>query len=309
MASEASRALSVVIPTYRRPHLLDQALASLREQDIPHDEFEVIVVDDASGPQTVAVLEQAAAMSENLHWVTQSRNRGPAAARNRGVDLATSSLLLFMDDDIVASPSLVKTHIALHADQPETYGVVGLVEWLPSLDITPFMAWLETFPLQFGFATMTEGLQGDPTGAFYTCNLSMKRSLFETVGGFDERFPFAAYEDTELAIRLIRQGFELDYRRSPLAWTSRPITLDEFCARMTKVAQSALVFGEAYPEVDPVIQDLARPQYSALGFAGLRLLSVVAPRFLGRDVRTAYYYERIRRAYSSGLALGRPASK
>lgn len=309
MATAAGPTLSVVIPTYRRPQLLEQCLASLRQQKRSAADFEVIVVDDASGPETVAVLEQAAGLATNLRWVSQPHNRGPAAARNRGVELAEGELLLFMDDDIVASPALVESHIALHAEKPDTYGVVGLVEWLPALHVTPFMRWVEAFPLQFGFATMTEGLQGDPTGAFYTCNLSMKRSLFRAAGGFDERFPFAAYEDTELAIRLIKQGFELDYRRAPLAWNSRPMTLDEFCGRMSKVAQSALVFREAYPEVDPIIQDLVESRYSNIGLKLLALLARISPRFLGRDPRSAYYHERVRRAYQSGLATGRPTSK
>jgi hypothetical protein len=78
---------------------------------------------------------------------------------------------------------------------------------------------------------------------------------------------------------------------------------------MSKVAQSALVFGEAYPGVDPINPDLIHSQYTAAGLLVLRLLAPVAPKLGGLRPREAYYLERIRRAYQSGLAAGRPASK
>jgi GT2 family glycosyltransferase len=304
-----SLAISVVIPTYRRPELLAQCLDGLRHQDVPESTFEVIVVDDASGPETTAVVEKAAHATGNVRSLTQPHNRGPAAARNRGVAASSAPLLLFLDDDIVASPSLVGTHVRLHSGTPDTYGLIGLVEWLPSLKVTHFMRWLDRVPNQFAFHTMEEGLQDDPAGKFYTCNLSMKRRLFDDVGGFDERFPFAAYEDTELAIRLIAKGFHLDYRKAALAWNSRAVTLDEFCSRMAKVAQSAHVLAEAFPGTDPFIADLAAPRYSNLQLALLRAVSVPFPTLLGRNLRSSYYWERVRRAYRDGLAAGRPASK
>lgn len=301
-------ALAVVIPTYRRPELLEQCIEGLRGQDVAASDFEVVVVDDASGPDTVAVLQRAAASTPNLRWASQPRNRGPAAARNRAVAMSSAPLLLFLDDDIVASPSLVRTHLELHTGMPETYGVVGHVEWLPSLHVTGFMRWLDGVPLQFAFAQMTEGKQADPSGAFYTCNVSITRRLFDAAGGFDERFPFAAYEDKEFALRLIERGFELDYRRAPLAWNSRPITLEQFCARMKLAAQSALVFEEARG-VSEVIPELSQAKYSDLQLLALRVAAAVAPSLRGHNVRSAYYWERVRRAYRDGLAAGRPTSK
>ena len=300
----SSPVLSVVIPTYQRPDLLAQCLDGLRAQDAPPTDYEICVVDDASGPATPEVLRRAEDDLPNLRWASQPTNLGPAAARNRAVAMSTAPLLLFLDDDIVASPSLVRTHIALHDGRPDTYGVVGLVEWLPTLKVSQFMRWLDTIPYQFAFPQMDEGLQGDPTRAFYTCNLSVSRALFERAGGFDERFPFPAYEDTELAIRLVERGFELDFRRAALAWNSRPITLDQFCARMTMVARSAHVLADVMPGLDPVVADLATPQFSDAHLLMLRLLDAITPARVDSVRRSAYYWERVRRSYARGLAEG-----
>jgi glycosyltransferase involved in cell wall biosynthesis len=50
--------LSIVTPTHRRPNLLERLLRSLSEQTVPADEFEVIVIDDASGDETKQVLRR-----------------------------------------------------------------------------------------------------------------------------------------------------------------------------------------------------------------------------------------------------------
>ncbi|HVT20085.1 MAG TPA: glycosyltransferase [Mycobacteriales bacterium] len=294
--------LTVVVPTYRRPQLLRLCLESLQKQTAADGEFEVVVVDDASGPDTVAVLEALEARMPNLKWASQPGNRGPAAARNRAVSMAEGDLLLFIDDDIVASPTLVERHLAAHAEERGSVGVVGHVAWLPSLPVTDFMEWLEAGTLQFAFSSMKAGIQADPTNGFYTCNLSLRRADYLAVGGFDERFPYPAYEDTELAVRLYEQcGFRLDYHPDALAWHSRAVTLAEFCARMTKVGESAVIFEQVRPNTRVVVDDLAYYRHGAPTRVAVAALHRFVPRVFGRDLRGSYYLSRVSAAYQKGL--------
>ncbi|HVU73319.1 MAG TPA: glycosyltransferase [Mycobacteriales bacterium] len=243
-------AISVLVPTYRRPELLRMCVTSLVAQRVPAGTVEIVVVDDASGDETTAVLGELQAQVPGLIALTQHENRGPAAARNAAVAASSGSLLLFVDDDVVAHEDLVATHLALHADGDEKAGVVGLVEWLPTLDITRFMRWLDTTDLQFSFHTrLRAGPLPHPADAFYTCNLSMQRTMFDIAGGFDERFPYPAYEDIELALRLAQHGFVLSYRPEALAWHARPVTLAQFRARMVKVGESAELLRRTHPDV------------------------------------------------------------
>jgi GT2 family glycosyltransferase len=238
--------LSVVLPTYQRAALLDRCLTALARSDLDH--FEVIVVDDASTDTTPAVLAEHASRMP-LRSLAQQANRGPAAARNLALEQASSSLVLFVDDDVVVTPTLLTDHVRLHeqAADPKLC-VLGRVEWHPDLTVTPFMRWLDRSGLQFAYDTwLREGPVDPPYAAFYTANLSMRRSLVMEVGGFDERFPFPAYEDMELAFRLTGAGLRMDYRPEALAFHARPIDLTAFRERMARVARSASLLRAAAP--------------------------------------------------------------
>ncbi|HET6908288.1 MAG TPA: glycosyltransferase [Mycobacteriales bacterium] len=301
MSRAVTPRVSVIIPTYRRPALLAQCLTSLAGQDAAAGSFEAVVVDDGSGDETPQVLQQHE-QRLSLSWCSQASNRGPAAARNKAVALARGDLLLFIDDDVVASPSLVTTHLRLHESTTDTEGVLGYVDWLPSLDVTPFMRWLDTTTFQFAYHELTPGRLPHPADAFYTCNLSMRRRIFEDVGGFDERFPYPAYEDTELACRLAEKGFTLEYRPEALGWHARAITLREFERRMSRVAESAVLWQQHEPDLTISVEGLAGAARPWWRHALLRLLSPLPVRVAGRDLRSNYYWSVIGRGYARGLA-------
>jgi GT2 family glycosyltransferase len=295
--------ISVVVPTYRRPDLLPRCLAALRAQDAA-DRCQVIVVDDASGDATGAVLDAAVAGWPKLIRITQPVNRGPAAARNVGIAAATGPLILFIDDDIVAPPTLVSQHLARHATADPLRGVVGKVDWHPDVPVNSFMAWLDTTELQFRFATMREGPVAKPWEAFYTCNLSVPRHLLQDAGGFDERFPYPAFEDTDLGIRLTERGFHLDYRPSVLAWHYRSVSLEEFCRRTRQVGESAVLLTDAQPDLP---FDLPTSDVESTGLRGfaIRSLPTVARLLPLRRIRAMSYLAQVNRAYRDGVRAGK----
>ncbi|MBV9486977.1 MAG: glycosyltransferase family 2 protein [Frankiaceae bacterium] len=294
--------ISVVIPTYERPDLLRRCLAALAAQDLAPDRFEVVVVDDGSGPEVRTVLEEASTRSPQLRWLAQATNQGPAAARNLGVAEARGDLILFMDDDIVATPSLVRDHVELHdrANDP-TLGVIGRVAWHPDLQITPFMRWLDTTSHQFAYETwMREGPIAKPWEAFYTCNLSLHRALFETTGGFNETFPFAACEDTELGYRLWKNGFHLEYRPAVLGWNARPITLSVFRKRMEKAGESLVILERLQPELQTMTVGEPEGPTPARGHAE-KLRTLVMERGRLDKLRGAIYQRIVTRAQAAGM--------
>jgi GT2 family glycosyltransferase len=294
--------ISVVVPTYRRPELLARCLESLAGQHLATDRFEVVVVDDGSGDATPSVLARAAATMANLRHHVAPVNAGPAAARNRAIELATAPLVLFLDDDVVAPPELLATHLRLHAEiGDERVGFLGRVDWHPDLTVTPFMRWLDGSGLQFAFDTwLREGQVEPPSAAFYTANLSMHRSLLVEAGMFDERFPYPAYEDMELAWRLERHGFRLEYRPAAVAYHSRAIDLPTFRSRMAKVAESAVLLRAVQPEF-PV--DEARFDGPVPGLARRWRLRLAAWRGDDRD-RARWYRAEIRAGYERGRRAG-----
>src|SRR5213078_111896 len=107
--------------------------------------------------------------------------------------------------------TLLDEHLRWHERHPEeTTGVLGHVAWSQDVRVTPFMRWLER-GIQFDYRSI-RGIEA-PWWHLYSCNASLKRSLLERGGGFDEvRFPFG-YEDLDLGRRLSDCGLRLLYNR------------------------------------------------------------------------------------------------
>ncbi len=98
------------MPIYNQVRCLDLALTSLVRQTAGRDQFEVIVVDDASVQDVRAVVRRYES-ELRLRYVRQESNRGRSAARNLGVAQSRADWLLLMDGDSYAAPDLVERHL------------------------------------------------------------------------------------------------------------------------------------------------------------------------------------------------------
>ncbi len=268
----------MVIPTLLRHRILRRALDRLEEQDTPAATFEVVVVADAREEDFPAVARAIEGRRYPARAL-QSDAPGASAARNVGWRAARAPLILFLDDDILALPSLVAEHLSWHAENPEEeVGVLGRVEWARELRITPFMRWLDQ-GLQFGFGSI-EG-RNARWSHLYTANVSLKRTLLERVSGFDaEEFPFG-YEDMDLAKRLEPLGFRLLYNRAARAEHLHPVTIEEWRGTVARIAASERRFVRRYPDVEPYYyRVLTRPgTISPVWRRAAVLAGIVPPAF------------------------------
>jgi len=243
VGSKAVR-LTVVMPTYNRSELVGRALRGLLEQSVSPSDYEIIVVDDGSTDETSEVVGAVGAPEERLRYFRQE-NKGPAAARNRGVLEARGEIVLFTGDDCLPDGRLLEEHLRAHEEAD--VGVIGLVTWHPEVEITPFMAFLETGP-QFGFGQIQDP-EDVPIWYFYTANCSVRRRWIERVGGFDEDFPYAAFEDMELAYRMKKEGLRLVYRPEAKTYHHHPTTFQQHLARQRVTGKSAALLYQKHPEL------------------------------------------------------------
>ncbi|RLI98191.1 MAG: hypothetical protein DRO99_01370, partial [Candidatus Aenigmatarchaeota archaeon] len=104
---------TVVIPTYNRKEKLRLVLKSLEWQDYPKDKFEIIVVDDGSTDGTKDVVHEVAKHHPvRIRYIAQEKDGFRVGqARNLGAREAASRNIIFINDDVVASPGLVRNHI------------------------------------------------------------------------------------------------------------------------------------------------------------------------------------------------------
>lgn len=183
-ASTALPRISVVVPTYRRPELLLRCLQALLAQDLPPDDYEIVVVDDARCDWTQTVMR---ALAAELPAPTL---RGPATARNTGWRAARGAVIAFTDDDTLPAPDWLSAGLAaLDADDGGSCAAVAgrVVVPLPGRPPTDH-------------ERMTQGLEHCE---FVTANAFVRRQALLQVQGFDERFTRAWREDSDLQFRLL----------------------------------------------------------------------------------------------------------
>lgn len=109
--------ISVIIPTYNRAALLKKSIESVLAQTLPCNE--IIVVDDGSTDDTCQVVKKIAVQNDNVIRYFFQRNKGAAAARNKGIREAAYDTLCFLDSDDSFVPEKVKQQYAAMLRTPQ----------------------------------------------------------------------------------------------------------------------------------------------------------------------------------------------
>jgi len=228
--------VSVVMPTHNRRESLRSVLEALDEQSSPTDpanQLEVIVVCDGCSDGTQAMCG-GLAVRYRLTVVEQAQ-QGPAAARNRALQEASGEIVLFLDDDVVPDPELIKEHLAVHAEDSRAVVIGPLLAPL-GFELEPWTRW-EAEMLEGQYKAMAAGRWEPTPRQFYTGNASVRRHFLLEAGGFNAAFRRA--EDVELAYRLQRLKLNFYFRPEAKGW--------HFARRSLR---SWLGVGRAYGEAD-----------------------------------------------------------
>ena len=269
---------SVVIPTFNRRMYLERALQAMQNQNYPESDFEIIVALDGSTDDSNEML---------LDWIQNKRiqnltvlklpNRGPATARNEGAAAAQSSVLVFVDDDVVPEPFFLQSHLKHHA-QDLPIAVLGdyplLKQNNPSLCyLNAWIWWTELFHQR--------GKPGHPFGMrdFVTGNVSLRKEDFFRVGGFDTQFRYAGREDYDLGYRLLRGGVKFIVEKEAKATHhhfGRGTVLGAVKGSY-KDGKSDVLLGSKHPEL---ASTLAQLRISEPHANSLRKLSTSEPKSL-----------------------------
>lgn len=242
--------LSVIIPTFNRAPQLERCLDALKNQGLAQEGFEIIVVDDGSNDSTQILLRAKKEEMENLLFFYQ-KNSGQGNARNYALEQARGQIVLFIGDDIYATPRFLEEHLKFHQENSEIEAAcLGLTLWDPSKPVTPFMEWLTHGGPQFAYHQLQVG-QEISFWHFYTSNLSLKKD-FMAHNKFDRDFRGYGWEDIELGYRLVQRGLKLIYTPSCLAVHDHPMEESSLKDRMFKIGKNAVLFQKKQPEVNVI---------------------------------------------------------
>ena len=220
--TKKSPTVSVIIPTYNRAHLVGRAIQSVLDQT--YQDFELIVIDDASTDNTEEVVKSF--NDERIKYLKHDENKGVAAARNTGIKVARGEYIAFQDsDDEWFSQKLEKQMKVFEAASPEV-GVVYTGFWriesnkkiyIPSEKVARKEGNIHAELLRGNFVDT-------PTAV-------VKKDCFAKVGIFDERLP--RLQDWELFIRISK-----DYH---FKCVDEPLLISYYQPHSISADQSALI--------------------------------------------------------------------
>lgn len=212
---------SLIITTYNWPEALCVTLYTVIKQSIK--DFEVIIADDGSGPETVRVIKEIIGPA-HLRWVhVRHHDKGIRQARikNLGVKYSNGDYLIFIDHDVVLHPNFIEDHVSniergcflqgKRAFLPERYtkNVLKNRYFVPP---SPFLPKLENrknalrCPRLGRMLSRVKKFQTTLRG----CNFSLTKSDFVRTDGYDETFDqLWGREDSDICYRLFHCGMRI----------------------------------------------------------------------------------------------------
>lgn len=288
------------MPTYQRRETATAAVSALAQLQYRGD-VELIVVVDGSTDGTATAL-RAIHLPFPLTVVEQD-NAGASAARNRGAARARNDILLFLDDDMVADPSLLAEHARLyrdgadavigdtpvHPDSPRGFLPESVGRWISSTRVRSPLSPFDIF----------------------TGQMSVKRAVFEALGGFDpvltQEGAFGN-EDADFGVKLLA-GHDVRHNPAALSRQLYVVTPRQYMDRARLAAAADDQFMRKHPQLArellarkghdrPLARFIYRPLARVPGFAAL--LSRMAVAIADAALKTPFRSNRLVAKFYSG---------
>jgi len=285
--------VSVVIPARNAETNISACLESIRNARYPQDMLEVIVVDDGSSDGTV---ERAREFDAKI---VHSRRRGPAAARNCGIEAASARIIAFTDSDCVVDGGWLGALVA-KLDSPGVGAVAGRRVNARAKNVVQKA-------LQETHAYETKRIRDRWLQYADTANALYRREVFERVGGFDTKLRTG--EDIDLSWRMqMEGGFALAEADESIVRHTDPTSLAQVFRQFYAYGRGHVHLYERYGEIVKR-EELGRVlgQYGRLALQAAAIPKVAveaARRPDGEMYLTVHYVNLVREL---GVRLGRLA--
>lgn len=187
--------ISVVLPTYSRRRILQDAIASVLAQD--EQDFELIIVDDCSVDDTQSYLKTLT--DPRIRALKPPHNLGTAGARNLGLEAARANIVAFLDSDDLCLAQRLSAPLAAFTREPEVVATLSsCVRFNPKGTHVARMPELTLPAAAFEWALISDLIGVDGTG------ITVRRQVALDIGGFCRRV--RCLEDREFMIRMARRG-------------------------------------------------------------------------------------------------------
>lgn len=247
--SPRAPAVSIVIPVAGQAHLTLGCLETIQAHT--SSKIEVLVVDSSDDSRTQELL----AKTPGVTGIQMPGNRNFSRACNAGAERARGAYLLFLNNDTILLPGAIDAALRCHRAHKHC-GAVGAKLIRPDGLIQEAGSFILPNGGTVGrgrgtdrsYPSFNETITVDYCSAAF---LLTKRSIFNEIGGFDERFDPAYYEDVDYCVRLTKAGYEVIVEPTAEVLHLERGTSEKTYDVDTLIARNRGVFQEIHPEYIP----------------------------------------------------------
>ena len=178
--------ISVILCTYNRQKYIYNVLRSIAENTLPHDQYEIVLVNNNSTDDTAAECRRFSGDYPDIAFrYCVETNQGLSYARNRGIRESQGDLLAYVDDDATVNPQYLESYATFFARHPQAVAAGGPI--LPVYE-TEEPRWMSHYTRQLITGRLYHGdserqfpRDSYPGGG----NACYRRSVFDTIGLFN----------------------------------------------------------------------------------------------------------------------------
>jgi cellulose synthase/poly-beta-1,6-N-acetylglucosamine synthase-like glycosyltransferase len=205
--------VSVVITSKNEHKTIERCMMSILDQNYPS--FEIIYIDAKSSDGTFEIAEKLRNLLDSrikcIRYKAVSIDvPSPGRGRNLGVKMAEGSVIAFTDGDCVAKPDWLINSVRALSVEIGMVGGPNIIKHFKNSDITKAIDLVTPTYLGSGGSPQFYKINRETeVYAVPCCNMVVKRSLFENVGGFNEKLRYN--EDSDLCIRIRKKGYKIIY--------------------------------------------------------------------------------------------------
>ena len=230
--------VSIMVPAHNEGIVISKTVESLLALDYPHDRYEIIVINDNSSDQSSELLGKIQDRYPDRNLIVINTDsitggKGKSNALNIGFTRSRGELIAIYDADNTPEKTALRYLVAEISNDPTLGAVVGKFR-TRNRDASLLTRFINIETLSFQWMA-----QAGRWKLFKLCtipgtNFIMRRSIVETIGGWDVK---AIAEDTEISFRIYMLGYRIKFQPKAVTWEQEPQTLKVWFKQRTRWAK------------------------------------------------------------------------